>query len=59
MLHFILIACFIVLRDTGDDCFGVSPSFVLFEAGSFVSLATIQKSENVNEDNKARINIDY
>ena len=59
MLPFIFIACFIVLQDTGDDRFGVSPFFVLFEAVSFVSLATIQKSENVNEDKKARINIDY
>ena len=46
MLHFILIACFIVLRDIGDDYFGASPS-VLFKGGSFVSLATIQKSENL------------
>ena len=46
MLHFILIACLIVLRDIGDG-FGASPSFVLFKGGSFVSLATIQKSENL------------
>ena len=46
VLHFILIACFIVLRDIGDDDFGASSS-VLFKGGSFVSLATIQKSENL------------
>lgn len=44
VLHFILIACFIVLQDIGDDYFGASP---LFKGGSFVSLATIQKSENL------------
>ena len=48
MLHFIRIACFMVLRDTGDGGFGVSPSFKFFEDGSFVSLATIEKSENKN-----------
>ena len=47
VLHFILIACLIVLRDIGDGGFGASPSFVLFKGGSFVSLATIQKSENL------------
>ena len=31
MLHFILIACLIVLRDIGDDGFGASPSYAILE----------------------------
>ena len=45
--------CYILLRDTGDDGFDASPTFVLFEGGSFFSLATTQKSQNVNEDQHA------
>ena len=50
MLHFIRIACFMVLRDTGGGSFGASPSFNCFGVGSLVSLATIEKSENTNQD---------
>ena len=50
MLHFICIACFMVLPDTGSGGFGASPSLNYFGPGSLVSLATIEKSENTDQD---------
>jgi len=39
-------ACFMVLRESGDGGFIISsPSFVFLFGGSFESLATIEKSE--------------
>ena len=47
VLHFILIACFIVLRDTGDGGLTISsPSFVFQTGGSLVSFATMEKSKS-------------
>ena len=49
MLHFIRIACFMVLEDTGCGSFGASPSFNCFGVGSLVSFATMEKSENKDQ----------
>ena len=47
VLHFILMACLIVLRDTGDDGLTISsPSFVFRTGGSLVSFATMEKSKS-------------
>ena len=44
VLHFIRIAFFMVLGDTGCGSFGASHSFNFFGVGSLVSLATMEKS---------------
>ena len=46
MLHFNLKACFILLLEGGEGGLAVSSVFFFFLSfGSFVSLATIEKSE--------------
>ena len=47
VLHFILMTCFIVLRDTGDGGWTISSlSFVFRTGGSLVSFATMEKSNS-------------
>lgn len=47
VLHLTRMACLITLRDTGEGGLVISsPSFVFFNVDSFVSLATIEKSES-------------
>lgn len=45
VLHLTRMACLIPLRDTGDGGLLSSPSFAFLNVGSFVSLATNEKSE--------------